>query len=89
MNKQKLFLTAIGVFAIVGGSLAFKAKSVFGISYCYTIQVKGDNKGCSLQDGLTPSIGATDPTYFYTIKGAAACNAERECNEASRKFKEN
>lgn len=33
MKRVKIMLTAITVFAVVGGALAFKAKK-FGIDYC-------------------------------------------------------
>ena len=81
MNRAKLFLTAIGVFAIVGGALAFKATSAFQTIYCTTTAA---DTGCSEQRSLTPHGLGT--SYYYVIKGAGACNAIRTCNTVSAKF---
>jgi hypothetical protein len=36
MKRSKIMLTAIGVLAVVGGALAFKANHVGTNKYCYT-----------------------------------------------------
>lgn len=37
MKKMKITLTAVAVFAIVGGALAFKAKKTEHTFYCYNV----------------------------------------------------
>ena len=50
MKKIKIMLSAIAVFAVVGGALAFKAKSVGGTSYCITTDLNASTCNLSLRN---------------------------------------
>ena len=59
MKNIKMGLTALAVFAVVGGALAFKTKSL-GLTFCAsTIQ----NSGCAVVSSLKIVTGA--PNFFY------------------------
>jgi len=74
MKKAKIVLTAIGVFAIVGGALAFKAKK-FGqpILYVATTTTTTTPGGplvpiCSARNNLTTTaVGAVTTIYRSTL----------------------
>lgn len=44
MKKVRIMLTAIGVLAVVGGALAFKAKTFNSVIYCTT----SSSQNCSV-----------------------------------------
>lgn len=71
MKKAKIFLSAIAVFAIVGGALAFKAKT-FGLPFCTKV-IAGGPGTCQAS-----FIGKVDPnkvtSFYYTpTENPAAC----------------
>ncbi len=75
MQKVKIMLSAITVLAVVGGALAFKAKT-FGAVYCYRTTQGGAGR-CTA--GITtsfcvPMANTPARTYFYTTTtNATAC----------------
>lgn len=64
MKKAKIMLMAITVLAVVGGALAFKAKTVDTVRVCAT--TTNDNSGiCKLLPSTFAQVGhfTTDLTY--------------------------
>jgi len=64
MKKIKILLTAITVFAVVGGALAFKAKTYGSIIYTTSNQVSGAFCPLPLQNFTADGSG----TYRATTK---------------------
>jgi len=71
MKKAKIVLAAIAVIGIVGGSLAFKAKSAFGGVPYYTTNASG--LVAPAGNVLVGAVNATGVFKYYTmIPGAVA-----------------
>ena len=77
MKKAKIMLMAIAVFGVVGGALAFKAKS-FQSHLFYSTGVNGL---CTVPVNTTLTTTAapfgTVQTTYYTTSVAAACPTTR------------
>ncbi|WP_081146145.1 hypothetical protein [Niastella vici] len=69
MKKAKLMLTGIAILAIVGGALAFKAKSAFSTQFC-TSTTSGTCVS-SFQNGKTATSGTR--TYYVVTDDPTAC----------------
>jgi hypothetical protein len=69
MKQAKIMLSAIAIFAVVGGALAFKAKSAFGTSFI-TTSTPG---ACSVLLKGKKVSDATTPFYYYTTPGSTLC----------------
>ena len=67
MKKAKLMLAAVAVFAVVGGSLAFKAKKFNGNQVFYALTA--GHKATSILPDYTLGVAAFTPTLtgFYTV----------------------
>ncbi|WP_298741007.1 hypothetical protein [uncultured Chitinophaga sp.] len=79
MKKAKVVLTAIGIFAIVGGALAFKAKT-FGqpILYIATTTTTTTPGGplvpiCSARNNLTTTAGVPNTTVYRSTLANSVC----------------
>ena len=75
MKRVKVMLTAIGIFAIVGGALAFKAKTVGSEDYC--IRAFGSSNICTtfVTDAQFLSTGMTTRQKYTTVtQGTATCD---------------
>ena len=72
MKKARIFLGAIAVFAVVGGALAFKAKT-YGQFFCTRLIANG--KGVC-QASLTGKVDTQRGiSYYYTTTdNQAACD---------------
>ena len=74
MKKAKIMLAAVAVFAVVGGSLAFKAKNLNTFELFYsTLQTTGNTQAdCSSTVDITYQLTpvATEPstTAFYSTE---------------------
>jgi hypothetical protein len=79
MKKAKIFLSAIAVFAVVGGALAFKAKT-FGQAFCTRIE---DNAGvcdAAYQGKIDPNqVNA----FFYTPTVDVDACGEVDCTSTT------
>lgn len=65
MKKVKIMLTAITVFAVVGGALAFKTKSA--TLYCSTTQASS---------GCPNSVEFENSTYTESASGQSFCTID-------------
>jgi hypothetical protein len=70
MKKVKIALAAIAVFAVVSGSLAFKAKSAF----TYFTSTSSGTGNCSTIAHKFDSGSGTDPFYFTSTTSGGDCN---------------
>lgn len=61
MKKAKLMLTAIGVLAIIGGALAFKANHRNGAYYCTNTTSTLDPLGRTVTCSITATTGLAAP----------------------------
>jgi hypothetical protein len=79
MKKAKIFLTAITVFAVVGGALAFKAKT-FGQQFCTRIE----NEKGACEAGYVGQIDVDKGNAFYytTTDDLSACE-DAICNSTT------
>jgi hypothetical protein len=77
MKKAKVMLTGIVVLAIVGGALAFKAKTTFSQDYCLgTIATNG---ACpTFAAASKVDAGSSVSPSFYTLTSSDACTGN--CN---------
>jgi hypothetical protein len=73
MKKAKLMLTGIAILAVVGGALAFKAKTAFGFKYCYSTT----SGTCNLGDANYKIDAATGTQYYYVVT-----NDVSKCNQS-------
>jgi len=79
MKKGKIVLTAVAVFALIGGALAFKATRVLDVLY-YSTTTAGGGPTCKavpFRTTTTTTIGTVAPPisgigWFTT----SLCNAE-------------
>ena len=71
MKKAKILLTAIGVFAIIGGALAFKANRN-AVIYCSTTSAIAGQCNISLPNF---TLAPFEPAFrgWCTANSAAAC----------------
>jgi hypothetical protein len=72
MKKAKLMLAGVAVLAVVGGALAFKAKTNFiGGSYCITNTFNGRTSLISTELYETTIVGGTqqfcNPTTYFNL----------------------
>jgi len=72
MKKAKVIVTALVVLAVVGGALAFKAKSA---TYCY--YTLDSNSTCSLVGPIESftTLSTATQDKKAVLKGTAACPA--------------
>ena len=76
MKKVKVMLSAIAVLAIVGGALAFKAKSMSGQILCYRVDAASTT--CNLVgDQSTTEAGAD--IYWTTVNNINECQNGTTC----------
>ena len=71
MKKAKLMLSAIAVFAVLGGTLAFKASGHF-----FTFYTDSTNGLCESQvvlQSTTDANGTFFPEYYTTTISTEAC----------------
>lgn len=69
MKKAKIMLMAIAVTGVVGGALAFKAKSNFSTHTFYTLNAAGTSCNVTVHPLLTTTIapfGTLQTTYYTT-----------------------
>ncbi|SKD04320.1 hypothetical protein SAMN05660461_2814 [Chitinophaga ginsengisegetis] len=70
MKKAKLALTAVSIFATIGGSLAFKANRSINVFYSFgtTIRFGEEIQGCVISTGvlLTPVPAGGFVTTLYS-----------------------
>lgn len=66
MKKAKVILTALSVFAVVGGALAFKAAKVNGTLFCTSTQ----NAVCDINQKYIPSSDPQAVNLFCTVTSA-------------------
>ena len=62
MKKVKLMVTGIAVLAIVGGALAFKAKT-YGQAFCTAPETQTDD---ACQGSFIGKLGSSGTVYKYT-----------------------
>jgi hypothetical protein len=79
MKKAKIFLSAIAVFAVVGGALAFKAKT-FSDQFC----TRAENNAGVCEAAY---IGQIDPVkgnaiYYTTTDNPSGC-AQAQCTSTT------
>jgi len=66
MKKAKVMLTAVGLLAVVGGALAFKAHRVTGSYFCSTTST---TSVCNLRATTDLSGGPITQLYCTTLSG--------------------
>jgi hypothetical protein len=66
MKKAKLMLTSIAILAVVGGALAFKAKSAYTSKFC-TSTTSGTCPGAF----AAGQAGGTGTQYYYVVTNNA------------------
>jgi hypothetical protein len=83
MKRVKVMLSAILVLAIVGGALAFKAKSPDACAYARITDIPEDVTTCPSVDlGLFKTTVGTNNEYATTIaKPATGCPETTTCAE--------
>jgi hypothetical protein len=76
MKKAKILLAALAVVTVVGGSLAFKAKTAFGGKMYYTTNVAGGIATATLSDAKT--VAATTEAFheYYTTIFSSTVSTE-------------
>jgi len=72
MKRAKIMLAAITVLAVVGGALAFKARTVGAFNIC-TTDVSGACPDVPSLVASTASLVNTPTFYFTTIPNDAKC----------------
>lgn len=76
MKRVKIMLTAIGVFAVVGGALAFKAKTFGTDDYCIrTTTDASDVCTTFLEDREFISSGTTTQYKYRITTNTNNCNS--------------
>jgi hypothetical protein len=74
MKNIKMVLTAVAIFAVVGGALAFKTKPFFNTSFCAS---QTQNSGCAVITGKKVGTAATnffiDPAYNGGTCSSTVC----------------
>lgn len=85
MKKAKLMLGAVVVFAVVGGALAFKARTDLG-EYCTLTTAVGHQAGQDCTISVTDAeVGAIpNPTVYYTTNPDAVDCADLTCPNTGR-----
>lgn len=72
MKQAKIMITAIAIFAVVGGALAFKAQKG------HTVYTGPDASNCTFTTSLTTTDDVLQPqTYITDISGDAGCSLKR------------
>lgn len=71
MKRAKIMLTAIALFAVVGGALAFKAKKFGGITY-YISTTSTSNATLPYTSASFTNLPAAPVYYYTTIQGNPA-----------------
>jgi hypothetical protein len=74
MKRVKMMLTAITVFAVVGGALAFKAKNNYG-AVIFTGSVA--NSCPNETPNFTSTTTSSSPSIFLTIEGGDQTKCEQ------------
>jgi hypothetical protein len=74
MKKAKLLLTGIAVLAIVGGALAFKAKSAFNKNYCTS-----DTSGTCPNFASAKKGGTSGTIIYYVTTAGTDCSEAPNC----------
>lgn len=72
MKKAKIFLGAIAVFAVVGGALAFKAKT-FGQDFCTRAIAAGEGACQASYTGKILAVSGIKTYYYTTTDDKLAC----------------
>jgi hypothetical protein len=81
MKKVKIMMTAIAVLAVVGGALAFKART-FGTQFCTRAVGAGQGKcETTIYNGKTTQ--AAVGTFYYTSTDIANCTLA-DCKVSAR-----
>lgn len=62
MKRVKVMLTAIAVLAVVGGAVAFKAKTYGQVKYCTSTSGGGS---CPNSLNTSTTIGTQNATQYY------------------------
>jgi hypothetical protein len=87
MKRSKIMLTAIGVLAVVGGALAFKASHVGTQRYCYTFTNVCNAAQTSCPKGIIttflPCINISSVKYTLTTN-TANCTLGPTCTKVGR-----
>ena len=74
MKKAKFILTGLAILTVVGGALAFKAKSAFSSSFC-TSSVSGTCPNLVINKQPTTSGTAV----YYAVKPTSGCSTSVNC----------
>jgi len=68
MKKVRIMLASIAILAVIGGSLAFKAKKAFNSPIFYTTAPTTVGVNASIQAALgEPGFSFVGKTYYYTV----------------------
>ena len=84
MKKAKIMLTAITVLAVVGGALAFKAKTFGTQKYC--INTTGGSQTCSVFLGAKSSFNNDAGQISYSLTSGTTCPSNGGCNAVGHSF---
>jgi uncharacterized protein YxeA len=76
MKKARIALTAIAMFAVVGGALAVKATKFGGATY-YTASTSTASATLTLSSGLFTTTTTSPVKYYTLIYGAPATTTAR------------
>jgi len=85
MKRVKLILTAIAAIGIVGGALAFKAKTFGSTKYCYTTTTE-TGALCILTVSSASFLGGANSVKYVTITSTQDCDPGRSCSTIGRTF---
>ena len=80
MKKVKMMLTAITVFAVLGGALAFKAKSNFTVSLFTGTAANS----CPNPEAFTSTTTSTVASIFVTTLGGSKTNCVKTYTKAAQ-----
>lgn len=83
MKRVKIMLTAICVFAVIGGALAFKVKTFGTKSYCTKVN-SGDNICTSFVTNATFAAGTPALKYTLTSNTANCDDGDVECPKTGK-----
>ncbi len=81
MKRVKIMLTAIGVLAVVGGSLAFKVKTVGSFNYCITTNAASATCNFPISAATFAATGVRCQMKYVLRNPTNFCSPAPLCNQ--------
>ncbi len=79
MKRVKIMLTAIGILAVVGGALAFKAKTVGGFNYCITSNLNSNTCNIAVSAATFDNVGSGSQLKYVLRLATDDCDPAIPC----------